>query len=189
MGTATNYRPFFVAAPVTGPTIGGTITVGYNDATTNTYLPTYPDGASTITVRKNLNWSVSTGNGLTGGTYNLDIQGTGFGLIGAVSDLRITLANSVVGLPGVNAGTTVNPQINRTGLSRANLASTFYIGSVNLVNTPLPITLISFTASAAWTRNVLAQMVKLLREVNNGDYCSPSRDQKMETAAGKVWRK
>ena len=174
MGTATSYRPFFVAAPVTGPTTGGTITVGYNDATTNTYLPTYPDGASTIRVRKDLNWAVSTGNGLAGGTYNLDIQGTGFGLIGAVSDLRITLANSVVGLPGVNAGTTVNPQINRTGLSRANLASTFFIGSINLVNTPLPITLIYFTASVV-DKDVLLKW-STAAEVNN-DYFTIQRSK------------
>ncbi|HEY4936949.1 MAG TPA: T9SS type A sorting domain-containing protein, partial [Puia sp.] len=145
MGTATDYRPFFVSAPASGPTTGGTITVGYNDAVTNTNVA-FPDGASTVMVRKDLNWAVTTGNGLAGGTYNLQIQGTGFGLIGAVSDLRLTLVNSVVGLPGVNAGTTTNPQINRTGLTLANLTNSFYVGSVNSVNTPLPITLISFKA-------------------------------------------
>ncbi|HCL83920.1 MAG TPA: hypothetical protein DIC22_08090 [Chitinophagaceae bacterium] len=147
MGTATDYRPFYVSAPVAGPTTGGTIQVTYNDATTNTTTPTYPDGAATIQVRKDLNWAVATASGLAGGTYNLDVQGTGFGLIGAVSDLRLTLAASVVGLPGVNAGTTINPQVNRTGLTLANLNNSFYIGSINSVSTPLPITLISFTAS------------------------------------------
>gem|GEM_PF-5057389 len=51
-------------------------------------------------VRKDLIWVVTTGDGLTGGTYELVVQGTGFGLIGAVSDLRLTLANSVIGSPG-----------------------------------------------------------------------------------------
>ncbi len=147
MGTAPDNRPFYVSAPAAGPTTGGTIRVSYNDASTNTSIPTYLDGAATIQVRKDLNWAVVTGNGLAGGTYNLDVQGTGYGLIGAVSDLRLTLANSVVGLPGVNAGTTTNPQINRTGLTLANLTNSFYIGSINSTNTPLPITLISFTAS------------------------------------------
>jgi hypothetical protein len=50
-------------------------------------------------------------------------------------------------VPGVNGGTTSNPQVNRTGLTSANLVNSFYIGSINSVNTPLPITLISFTAS------------------------------------------
>ena len=147
LGTNTDYRPLYVSAPVTGPTTGGTIRVSYNDATTNTSIPTYPDGAATIQVRKDLNWAVATGNGLNGGSFNLQVQGTGYGLIGAVSDLRLTLANSVVGLPGVNAGTTANPQINRTGLTLTNLTNSFYIGSINSVSTPLPITLINFRAS------------------------------------------
>ncbi len=100
MGTATDYRPFFVSAPVAGPTTGGSMSVSYNDATTNTNV-TIVDGASTVVVRKDLNWAVST-NGMNGGTYNLQVQGTGFGLIGAVSDLRLTLVNSVTGVAGVN---------------------------------------------------------------------------------------
>jgi hypothetical protein len=144
MGTAADYRPFFVSAPVAGPTTGGTISVSYTDATTNTNV-SFADGASTVMVRKDLNWAVTT-NTLAGGTYNLDVQGTGFGLIGAISDLRLTLVNSVTGTAGVNAGTTTNPQINRTGLTLASLSNTFYVGSVNSVSTPLPITLISFKA-------------------------------------------
>ena len=144
MGTVTDYRPFFVSAPVAGPTTGGSMSVSYNDATTNTNV-TIVDGASTVVVRKDLNWAVST-NGMNGGTYNLQVQGTGFGLIGAVSDLRLTLVNSVTGVAGVNGGTTLNPQINRTGLTLANLTNSFYVGSINSVNTPLPITLISFNA-------------------------------------------
>jgi hypothetical protein len=146
MGTATDYRPFYVAAPATAPTSGGSITVAYIDATTNTSVPTYLDGVTTINVRKDLHWTVTTGNGLAGGNYNLDAQGTGFGLIGAVSDLRLTLINSGIGTPGVNAGTTLDPQVNRTGLTLANLSNSFFIGSINSVSSPLPITLISFTA-------------------------------------------
>jgi hypothetical protein len=46
----------------------------------------------------------------------------------------------------VNGGTTANPQINRTGLTAANLVTSFYVGSINSTSSPLPITLISFTA-------------------------------------------
>jgi fibronectin-binding autotransporter adhesin len=144
VGTATDYRPFFVSAPAAGPTTGGTISLSYTDATTNTNV-SFADGASTVMVRKDLNWAVTT-NTLAGGTYNLDVQGTGFGLIGAVSDLRLTRVNSVTGTAGVNAGTTANPQINRTGLTLANLNNSFYVGSINSVSTPLPVTLISFKA-------------------------------------------
>jgi hypothetical protein len=168
MGTATDYRPFFLAAPAAGPTSGGTISIAYNDATTNTSIPTYMDGAATIMVRKDLNWAVSTGNGLAGGAFNLDVQGTGFGLIGAVSDLRLTLANTVVGLPGINAGTTLNPQINRTGLTAGNLNNSFFIGSINSVNTPLPVTLISFSASVANGEVVLKWTTA--EEINNDHF-------------------
>ncbi len=144
VGTATDYRPFFVSAPVAGPTSGGSMSVSYNDATTNTNVAIV-DGAFTVVVRKDLNWALST-NGMNGGTYNLQAQGTGFGLIGAVSDLRLTLVNGVTGVAGVNGGTTLNPQINRTGLTLANLTNSFYVGSINSVSTPLPITLISFNA-------------------------------------------
>ena len=174
MGTTTDYRPFFVSAPAAGPTTGGTITVAYNDATTNTSIPTYMDGPATIQVRKDLNWAVSTANGLNGGTYNLDVQGTGYGVIGAVSDLRLTLANSVVGAPGVNGGTTSNPQVNRTGLTPANLVNSFFIGSINSVNTPLPITLISFTASVVNGEVVLKWTTAA--EINN-DYFTIQRSK------------
>jgi hypothetical protein len=146
MGTATDYRPFYISAPVTAPTTGGSITVAYVDATTNTSVPTYMDGATMIQVRKDLHWTVTTGNGLAGGNYNLDAQGTGFGLIGTVSDLRLTLVNSGIGTAGVNGGTILNPQINRTGLTAGNLSNSFYVASINSVSSPLPITLISFTA-------------------------------------------
>jgi hypothetical protein len=103
----------------------------------------------------NLNWAVATGNGLAGGTYNLDAQGMGLGPIGNVSDLRLTLVGSVVGTAGANTGTIADPQVNRTGLSLANLDNTFYIGSVNYADSPLPIALISFTATVMGNEVVL----------------------------------
>ena len=174
MGTAIDNRSFYISAPSASPTTGGTIAVAYTNATTNTNAPGYMDGASTIMVRKDLNWTVTTGNGLAGGTYDLEVQGTGFGIIGNVSDLRLTLAGGVVGSPGTNAGTTTIPQINRTGLTLANLSNSFYIGSVNAVNSPLPITLVSFTAS------VVGGNVKLdwetTAEINN-DYFTIQRSR------------
>src|SRR5450432_1326759 len=143
MGTATNYRPFNVSVPI-APTTGGTLTVSYTDATTNT-TTSFPDGVDIIMVRKDLNWGV-TESGLAGGNYNLEISGTNYGLIGSVTDLRLTLAAAVTGTAGVNGGTTINPQVNRTGLTAATLTNTFYLGSINSTSTPLPVTLISFTA-------------------------------------------
>jgi Secretion system C-terminal sorting domain len=177
MGTVTDYRPFFVSAPVAGPTTGGSISVSYIDATTNTNVA-ITDGAFTVMVRKDLKWTVST-NTLAGGTYNLDVQGTGFGLIGAVSDLRLTLVNSVTGVAGVNAGTTANPQINRTGLTLANLTNSFFVGSINAVNTPLPITLISFNA---YLKNGEVELDWLTSSETNNAYYTIQRSK-----AGLVW--
>jgi hypothetical protein len=148
MGTAATSKLFYVTAPATAPTTGGTVTVAYNDAAGSTAV-SFADGASTVAVIDNLNWAATTGNGLAGGTYNLEVQGTGFGAIGNTADLRLTLAGSVVGTAGVNAGTTADPQVNRTGLSLANLSNTFYMGSVNAVSSPLPVELVSFTAALA----------------------------------------
>lgn len=142
VGTATDYRPFIVTTTA-NPTAGGTISVSYTDASTNSAVA-IPDGTSIIYIRKDLNWTVSEANGLNGGTYDLQIQGTGFGQIGSVADLRISLVNSVVGTAGVNGGTNADPQVNRTGLTRGNLNNTFYIGSVNPGFTSLPLDLLYF---------------------------------------------
>lgn len=142
VGSAANYRPMIVTTSA-APAAGGTISVSYTDASTNTAVA-IPDGIYVIGIRKDLNWTMAQANGLNGGTYNLQIQGTGFGKIGSVQDLRISLVNSVVGAAGVNGGTTSNPQVNRTGLTRTNLNNTFYIGSVNPVFSSLPLELLFF---------------------------------------------
>jgi Secretion system C-terminal sorting domain len=143
VGTVNDYRPFNVSIPV-APTTGGTIAVAYTNATTNT-TTSFPDGIDVIMVRKDLNWGV-TESGLAGGNYNLEISGTNYGLIGSVTDLRLTLVASVAGTPGTNAGTVADPQVNRTGITAATLTNTFYLGSINSTSSPLPITLIQFTA-------------------------------------------
>jgi hypothetical protein len=167
VGTATDYRPFYVSAPVSGPTTGGTISISYTDATTNTVV-SFPDGVFTVVIRKDVNWAMSTANGLAGGNYNARVEGTGLGTIGNVSDLRLTLVNSVVGTAGTNAGTNSNPQINRTGLSLANLTNTFYPASINLNGTTLPVTLISFTAVAQ--NGVVKLDWETASETNNDDF-------------------
>ncbi len=145
VGTVTDYRPIFVSVPVSPPTTGGTIALSYTDATTNT-ITSISDPPFTIVVRKDLNWAM-TETGIIGGSYNLQIQGTNYGLIGAVTDLRLSLANSIVGTAGVNAGTTLNPQVNRVSLAATDLSNTFFLGSINAISSPLPVNLVSLTAS------------------------------------------
>src|SRR6185312_2400514 len=173
VGTAADARPLYVSAPAAGPTTGGTITVAYTDATTNTSV-SISDPPNTIVLRKDLNWAVSTGNGLAGGTYNLQEQGTGYGVVGAVSDLRVSLANAVVGVAGVNGGTTLNPQVNRTGLTLADLTNTFFLGSINSGTSPLPVTLVRFTAIPAGPKVKLDW--ETAQEVSN-DYFTVLRSQ------------
>jgi hypothetical protein len=86
----------------------------------------------------------------------------------------LTLAGSVIGVAGVNAGTTADPQVNRTGLTLANLSNTFHLGSVNAVSSPLPVKLVSFTAT------VVNGQVKLDWETaveTNNDYYTVQRSK------------
>jgi hypothetical protein len=144
MGTAINTRPLSIVSTVS-PTLGGTITVSYTDAGSTTPV-SFLDGGTTVLVRKDLNWAITPGGGLSGGTYSLTAAGTGLGTIGNISDLRLTLATSATGTAGVNGGTIADPQVTTTGLSLANLSNSFYITSVNAANSPLPVKLLSFTA-------------------------------------------
>ncbi len=148
------------------PTTGGTLSVAYTDATTNTAV-SITDGASTIQVRDNLNWAVTAAGGLAGGTYDLDAQGTGFGTVGNIADLRLSLASSVVGTAGTNGGNVNDPQVNRTSVTVANLSNAFYVGSVNSITSPLPVTLVYFTAQAEGGEVVLSW--ETATETNN-DY-------------------
>ncbi|MGD0710825.1 MAG: T9SS type A sorting domain-containing protein [Bacteroidales bacterium] len=145
LGSSTNFRPFYVSHPVTALTSGGTITLSHTSATTATSV-SFADGISTVVRRDNSYWTVSTAGIAVGGTpFNLSEEGTGFGSVSNVTDLRATLVASVAGTAGTNSGTTLDPQINRTGLSLLNLTNNFYPASVN-ISSPLPIELISFFA-------------------------------------------
>jgi hypothetical protein len=155
LGTLTDYRPIAVSAPTVGPAVGGTITAVYTDATGTTPV-SIVDGPDTIKVIDNFFWTLTPGNGLTGGIYDLDASGTGFGGITNINDLRLSLNNAVVGTAGVNGGTTIDPQVNRINLANADLSNSFFIGSVDTITSPLPITLVYFTANPFNTEVKLA---------------------------------
>ncbi len=137
-------RPLFISAPSVAPSTGGTITVSTSNITTVTDVSVADD--QTILRRYDGNWTVSSGGGLAGGTYNVRGGGTGFGEIGDVTDLRLMQSGSVVGSPGTNGGTTVNPEVNRTGLTVAELGNDFFVGSVAAIRSPLPVDLLDFSA-------------------------------------------
>jgi hypothetical protein len=89
---------------------------------------------------------------MSNGTYGIQIGGTGFGTVGALTDLRLMRASDVVATNGgTAAGSTVtNFNVIRTGLTFTNLSgSSFYVGSISAIQTPLPITLLNFTGEIA----------------------------------------
>lgn len=150
MGTSTvDYRPLWLGYSAV-PTLGGTISIVHN--------PTYPSGTTsashldvswgnTLQGISNSSWVVSTANGFTSSGSNLSLRlgGTGFDVF-VLTDLNITLATSVVGTFGAATNVNVPLEVNRNGLSTANLSNTFFIGTKNINSSPLPIDLINFEA-------------------------------------------
>lgn len=145
MVTANNSRPFYISypSPAGRPSTAGTVLVSHTEANTVTTSLNITDGASTIKRRQNSFWSVSTANSLAGGIFNLKAGGSGFGTIGAITDLHIMRISSVTGTHGTNNGTPSDFLAQRTAVS--TLANNYYIGSINDTQTPLPIEMLSFT--------------------------------------------
>jgi hypothetical protein len=146
LGSAVDFRPFYISHPVTAFTSGGTITLSHTSSPTVSDV-NYPDGTSTVIRRSDSYWTCSTGGGMTaaGTPFNLSGEGTGFGLITDITNLRLTLFGSIKGTAGTNGGTILEPRISRTGLKLVDLANKFYPASVNMAS-PLPIELVSFDA-------------------------------------------
>ncbi len=142
VGTSTDFRPFYFSTvtPPTNPTL-----ISITGPGTSSFVDvSLTDGASTIRRQNRSGWLA---NSFGNGTYNIRAGGTGLGIIGNVADLRLTPATLVLGSAGTNSGTTSNPLVERTGLTLADLNTTFYVGSVNLVSSPLPVELITFDAA------------------------------------------
>jgi hypothetical protein len=152
MGSSTDYRPFWVGSSSV-LTTGGTLSLVHTPILHSTSV-NFADaswGNNVIYVSKSY-WTVSTNSiAAAGSPFSLRAEGTGLGPIAAVSDLNLTLSNGVVGTHAASAGTTSNPQVNRTGLTLNQLNNTgtsqnFYVGSKS-TNSPLPVELLSFNAS------------------------------------------
>ncbi len=146
VGSSTDYRPMYLGDGGIA-TSGGTIKISHTAIVNSTSVsPTFTDNGGTVALRSNSYWTVYTGSGIGSGTFNLLTEGTGFGTVGAVTDLRITKVNSIApGTDGAHAGTTSNPQVNRNGVTTANLPNNYYWGSINASQTPLPVNVLYFT--------------------------------------------
>lgn len=170
IGSSTDYAPMVITSTA-APTTGGTITAYYKDVSFTTDVsPTFVDNAGTVSKMDNLSYVVSQSSLVLGAGQSLSMKlsGTSYGTVGDVNDLRIILAAGTIapGADGVHGGTTLVPQVNRTGLNPANLNNSFTIGSVNTVRSPLPIELLSFTADAVNNSYVDVKWVTAT-EINN----------------------
>ena len=130
-------------------TTGGTLSVKHNP-TSQGNVPTLFNDASwgnTVKAISVAAWQVTTGNSLTpnGSTAQLRYGGNGFFKF-ALSDLDATLVSSVVGTYSAATNANVPLEVNRTGLSGANLNNTWYIGTDDLTTSPLPVTFLGFDA-------------------------------------------
>ncbi|HEX6892033.1 MAG TPA: T9SS type A sorting domain-containing protein [Chryseolinea sp.] len=147
LGSSTDYRPMSFGN--TNISTVGTIRVSHT-AVTGSSSVVFDDNGVPVQVRSNSFWTVAAGNGLNAGTNNFSIrtEGTGFGTVSDVNHLRLTqVGTAAFGIPGANAGSLTNPQVNRTAIPLANLNNDFYWGSIDATSSPLPVELISFTAA------------------------------------------
>lgn len=180
IGSSADYRPVYFGSSGLSAS-GGTIKVSHTSTTGSTAVG-FSDAGTPIQVRSNSLWRVTTANGIssTGTPFSVQTEGTGLGIVGAVTDLRLTMVSAAApGAAGVNGGTTTNPQVIRTGLSVANLSNSFYWGSINALQTPLPITLVSFAGrqvsdhiSVSWitASELNSSYYSLLRSNNGKDF-------------------
>ncbi|CAN5469454.1 hypothetical protein BH09BAC3_BH09BAC3_37180 [soil metagenome] len=171
VGSPVGYRPFYVYWG-TAPTTGGTLSVTHDYFTSGVSVVSFLDGASTVVRRTNMFWTLTAANGfnIAVNRLNVRIDPANVGSVGITSlntvDLRVTLAGSVIGTAGVNAGTPAVPIVRRVNLPAfTGATNNFYIGSVDATNSPLPIELQDFQARV--TGSTVNVTWRTASEVNN----------------------
>ena len=181
IGTITNYRPANISF-TSAITTSGTLTVAFTSLDPGTAgLPLNDGGTTIVNTGKEGYWSINAGDGLTGGTYSLDLTADGFNGVTNVSTLRLmkrtTGGNWILqGSNSPGTGTTSTPVVHRTGMSGF---SEFGVGGSS--DNPLPVELSSFSADKSNTGVILEWTTKT--EVNNYGFevqKSEGRDQESE---------
>jgi type IX secretion system substrate protein/G8 domain-containing protein len=153
-------------------TTGGTLSV-YHNPTITGYTPVLYFDASwgnTVKAVSIAAWQISAGNGLTpnGSTAQLRLGANGYGTF-SLPDLNASLASSAVGTFVSATNTNVALEVNRTGLSLANLNNTWYIGTKDLTTSPLPVQLLRFNARLA-ASGIVDLTWATAMEVNNKSF-------------------
>ena len=150
-GSATDYHPFWLNYS-TALTTGGTFSVTHDPSGSGSVaIPNYSDASCGLTIEgiSNARWGLSTNVAPTGNTLGITYGGFGFANFLA-TDLN---ASNVSGTAGnCSSPSNVNPgiyfEVNRSGLSLAQINNAWYIGTSNLNQSPLPIELLSFDANS-----------------------------------------
>jgi len=150
MGSETDYHPFWLSYS-TALATGGTFSVNHTPSNSGSVAisPNYTDPSCTsltIVGISNASWLLS--NTITSSTLGIRYGGFGFATFVA-ADLNASLASSTVGSCGgtsnVIAGTYF--EVNRIALSNSDINNrNWYIGTTDLILSPLPIELLSFEA-------------------------------------------
>lgn len=145
LGTSEDTRPITLWYPSSAPNPGGSITISHTGVNTTSDV-NITDTGGPILRRGNSYWTISSGNGLSGGTFNVKAGGTGFGPVANLSHIRLMRQNSAIpSSTHVTAtGSFTNFLARRSDISLANLTGgSLYVGSINNTVSPLPIRLLS----------------------------------------------
>lgn len=171
-GTSVSNRMAYVSGQAT---TGGSVSVSHNHVNgTFDYPLPFSDGSQLIDVRHNMNWVMSSGDGLAGTNFALRLRAQDIPGVNDATQLRIVLQTGVApGTSTAGTGTVADPGANKSLLSASGFNNTFYIGSAWNTN-PLPIKLISFTAKEDGDR-VKLDWVTASEE--NNDYFTVERSK------------
>ncbi len=149
VGTSKDFRPIYFST-TSAPTANVNITVTAPSVNSVVNIVNIPDTGGPIVRQAQSYWRLVLGRSGAGssGTYDILAGGTGLGLVGDITDLRLSRVSSVLGTAGVNSGSNTFPMIQRLGVNGASIGvnTDFYVGSVNATRSPLPVELLSFSA-------------------------------------------
>jgi len=166
VGTVDYYRPAYISY-TTAPTSGGTLTASFNASDPTMNGLTLDDGGNIIEATAIEGyWPINAGDGLAGGTYDVDLTATGFGVIDYTQLWLLKRANAASpwtlnGTHETATGSNEEPTVHRNGLSGF---SEFAVGGKAGA---LPVELVEF--NAACENGIVKLNWATISEINN-DY-------------------
>ncbi|MCO6474488.1 MAG: T9SS type A sorting domain-containing protein [Melioribacteraceae bacterium] len=166
IGTANNYRPANISF-TSAPTTGGTLTTFFTSSNPGTAGLPLNDGEANIqNIGQDGYWTITPDDGLSGGTYNIDLTADGFSGIVDYTKLHLLKRENsgsnwtASGTHSVCTGTNECPGLHRVGLGSF---SEFGVGSTS--ENPLPVELTYFEGTATEEGVMLSWETET--EVNN----------------------